>query len=95
STDLRLGTDLNRQFHMAICRAAARPQLLDIIERLRRSADAYVQLLVTKAPPEYIDDVVQEHRDIVAALKGRAPGKAHKAMTKHLRRSLAQISDVI
>jgi DNA-binding GntR family transcriptional regulator len=93
--DPRLGTGLNREFHLVIYRAAHRPLLLEMIERLRQAADAYVQLLVTKASQDYVDAVLLEHREIFSALAAHAPARAHKAMTKHLRRSLEQISDVI
>jgi len=93
--ELRLGTDLNRQFHLIIYEAAGRPLLLEIIERLRRSADAYVHLLVTKAPAGYVDKVIAEHREIMAALRAHSRPKARKAMTAHLRGAVAQISDLI
>lgn len=91
----RMGTALNRQFHFAIYRAAHRSKMLEMIERLRRSADAYVQLLLPQAPHGYPEAVIREHRDIVDALRQRDPGEAYAATARHLQHNLAQISALL
>lgn len=91
----RLGTELNRQFHFAIYAAAQRPLLMDMIERLRRSADAYVQLFLSKPIPGYFDAVRREHGEIVKALQARSPEEAYAAMAQHLQHSLDQISHLL
>jgi DNA-binding GntR family transcriptional regulator len=93
--EFQLGTDLNRRLHLAIYQSANRPQLLDIIERLRRSADAYVRVLLSHAPAGYRDDIRREHRQIVAALAAHDPVATRDAMTAHLSHSLEQIKTLI
>ena len=91
----RLGTELNREFHFAIYQSANRPLLLEMIERLRHAADAYVLLLGAHATPSYPDAVRREHREIAAALRRRSPAQTRKAMTTHLRHSLDEIRKVV
>jgi DNA-binding GntR family transcriptional regulator len=90
-----LGSQLNRRLHLEIYQAANRPQLLHIIERLRRSADAYVRVLLSHAPAGYVDDIRREHRAIVAGLVARDPFAAREAMVVHLSHSLDQIKKLI
>jgi DNA-binding GntR family transcriptional regulator len=92
---LRLGTELNRQFHFAIYRAADRPQLLELVERLRRSADAYLQLVVGHAPTEYHEAVLREHREIHESLRIHSARAARRATRQHLQHNLAKISDLL
>lgn len=92
---MRLGTELNRRFHFTIYRAAGRPLLLEMIERLRQSADAYVQLLVSQASAGYRDSVRDEHRAILDALEARSPQGARRAMERHLQHNLAEISKLV
>lgn len=84
-------TNLNREFHRTIYEASHRRLLVQMIERLRDSSEAYVQLLAVEHPPGYYDEVRSEHAAIVAALRARAPRRAHKAMAAHLGHNLAQI----
>jgi DNA-binding GntR family transcriptional regulator len=91
----REGIDLNRQFHLEIYRAARRPLLLQHIVRLRDSADAYVQLLVTKHSTAYHDEARHEHADIVKGLRSRSPDRAREAMAAHLQHSYKAISTLL
>jgi len=93
--EFRLGTALNRQFHFAIYRAAKRELLLDMIERLRQSADAYVQLLLRQAPKGYAQAVIEEHRAIADALRARSPKDAHRATRRHLEHNLEHITALV
>jgi DNA-binding GntR family transcriptional regulator len=93
--EFQLGTDLNRRLHLVIYQAANRPLLLDMIERLRRSADAYVRVLLAHAPPRYVDDIRHEHHTILAALQAHDPVAARQAMTTHLSHSVEQIKQLI
>lgn len=92
---LRLGTELNRDFHLTIYRAAQRPALLALIERLRHSADAYVQLLVSQATADYREAVDREHREIAEALRRHSPRRAQRAMSAHLRHNFTEISRLL
>ncbi|MCW3014569.1 MAG: transcriptional regulator, GntR family [Solirubrobacterales bacterium] len=93
--EFELGTELNRRFHFMIYRAAERPQLLEMIERLRHAADAYVQVFIAKTTPSYRDAVRTEHREILAGLQERAPERVHQAVTAHLRHNLDVISNLV
>jgi DNA-binding GntR family transcriptional regulator len=90
-----LATDLNRDFHLTIYRAASRPQLLDLIERLRTSADVFVRLLETRASSAYSDAVRDEHRQIFHALQTQSPSRARLAMAQHLQHNLAEITRLL
>jgi DNA-binding GntR family transcriptional regulator len=87
-------TELNHEFHRIIYVASGRMQLLAMIERLRDTADAFLPLLARDSSPNY-DDLLREHAEIIAALRARAPRRAHKAMTVHLRHSLATLSQIV
>jgi DNA-binding GntR family transcriptional regulator len=93
--EFKLGTDLNRELHLAIYQSAQRPQLLDIIERLRRSADAYVRVLLSHAPSGYQDDIRREHRAIFTALAAHDATAAREAMYAHLAHNVEQIQRLI
>lgn len=91
-----LGTELNTRFHFVIYRAANRPQLLYVIERLRRAADVYVRVLLSRAiTPAYRDAIRLEHRAIVDALKAHDPERAREATHAHLAHNLEQIETML
>ena len=89
------GIELNRDFHRAIYAAADRPLLLQMIERLRASAEAYVRLLNSKPPPSYYKTVRAEHAAIVDALRAKAPKRARQAMAAHLQHNHEVISQLL
>lgn len=91
-TDVDLHTKvLNRQFHTMINRAAGRPKLLEMIETLRDTATIYQALLIQPTvSEEYLDAVRAEHREILAALRARAPKRAARAVRAHIENNRAQ-----
>lgn len=86
---------LNREFHEIIYAAADRTLLFEFIERLRDAAQAYVQLVSATPSPSYYDAVREEHAEIAAALRARAPRRAHKAVSAHLQHNVEQISSLL
>jgi DNA-binding GntR family transcriptional regulator len=94
--EFALGTELNAKFHFTIYRAADRPQLLYIIERLRRASDVYVRVLLAQAiETDYRDAIHREHRDVLAGLRAHDPTAAREAMARHLAHSIDQITAMI
>lgn len=85
-------TVLNPRFHARIYACAGRPKLAEMIESMRQSAIAYQALLVNRElSSEYRDAVNAEHREIVEALRARAPKRAAKATKLHIAHNMHQI----
>jgi len=90
-----MASGLNREFHFAIYRAGRNAEMLELIERFRRAADAYVRLLLPQAPRGYAKSVVREHRAIAKALRSRDGDAAFAATERHLEHNLEQISKLV
>lgn len=76
----------DRVFHLAIAQASRNNALLEAVERLwqLRSVSPEAALLHEKARSANIKPVVDEHSEIVEALRQRDPAKARGAMRAHL-----------
>jgi DNA-binding GntR family transcriptional regulator len=82
---------LNPRFHSLIYAAARRPKLIELINTLRDVAVVHHSLLVgTHVHTECLDEVQAEHEEIVAALRGRAPKRAARAIKVHIDNKLKQ-----
>jgi DNA-binding GntR family transcriptional regulator len=87
--------ELNDEFHNRIYGSTGRPRLLDMIDALRDAAANYLGMGVFRYQPEYRDEVQQEHENIVAGLKARAPKRAARAMREHLEHSARHAAELI
>jgi GntR family transcriptional regulator, hexuronate regulon transcriptional repressor len=76
----------DRQFHLAVARAADNSGLLGAVTNLwdLRESSAEAALLHAKARTANIKPVVEEHTAILDALKARDPEAARAAMRAHL-----------
>lgn len=76
----------DRAFHLAIARASRNSAVVKVIEdlwKLRTVSPACV-LMYEKARAARVRPVVEEHAEVVAALRSRDPAKARAAMRSHL-----------
>jgi DNA-binding GntR family transcriptional regulator len=93
-TDLEHHTRvLNPRFHMAINTLSGRPALISIIRSMRDLSLAYHELLLVgerRAPEEYARKAQEEHDEIVAALRARAPKRAARAVETHIKNHLEE-----
>lgn len=72
-------------------RAPARRASVDLISRLRRASDAYLQIYAAEAVPSKRLD--REHREILAACAARDPERAARAIRHHLSQTVAYFTD--
>ncbi|MFJ4264807.1 GntR family transcriptional regulator [Paenarthrobacter nicotinovorans] len=88
-TDPNRYVELNHSFHMDLYRISNMNQLLELIENLRKSSNAYLQISATaSSPSKKLDD---EHAHILQACIDRDPSKADQALRQHLTASAEQI----
>ncbi len=81
------GTDkADRAFHLAIAKATRNGAILDAIERLwdLRQTSPEAALLHAKARTANVKPVVDEHTEILMALRSHDPAAARAAMRNHL-----------
>ncbi|MGP6176225.1 GntR family transcriptional regulator [Microbacterium sp. A196] len=76
--------ELNHRFHMGIYRVAQRARLYDMIEQLRASSKAYLQITSGRAV-QLPGDFEHEHDDIIDACEANDPSWAARATRDHLR----------
>ena len=81
----------DRAFHLAIAKATRNSAISEAIERLwdLRATSPEAALLHEKARTANIKPVVDEHSEILEALRARDPAAARAAMRNHL----AQVID--
>lgn len=77
--------DLNRQIHDLVVTAADNPNL----ERVRTSLSAHVERarFLSAATPGHRDRSMQDHEDLMTALRARHPKAAHRIWQSHLERA--------
>lgn len=83
-TDAEEYVELNHRFHMGIYRVANRTRLYDMIEQLRTSSQAYLQITSGRAV-QLPGDFEHEHDEIVDACEANDPAWAARATREHLR----------
>lgn len=86
STDLARPDGADRAFHLAIARATRNNAIYEVIEKLwdLRANSPESALLHEKARSANIKPVVEEHTEVLKALRDRDPGAARAAMRTHL-----------
>lgn len=82
------GEKADRAFHVAIAKATRNGAILDVIEHLWdiRDRSPLCRAILQRARDEGVQPMVNEHKEIVEALRTRDPAKARKAMRAHLER---------
>jgi DNA-binding GntR family transcriptional regulator len=78
--------ELNREFHSRIWKAANAPRLVTMLKLLYDASTAYRYISINL--PGRAQEVVREHRAIIAALRKGDAGKAEKTVTEHYRKTL-------
>lgn len=81
---------LNTRFHMEMYSLAQRPQLQDLIGKMRNRSELYVRLLVAK--PGRSAKAQDEHREILAALEQRNDRDVTAAIRRHLRSTVESLA---
>lgn len=77
----------NDLFHEAILEAAGNPRLYRIIHNLHLSFPRNLTWSALSEEPTLIEDNVNQHRRIVAAIEERSPEAARRWMVDHVRRA--------
>lgn len=82
------GEKADRSFHVAIAKATRNGAIVDVVEHLWdiRERSPLCKAILQRARDEGVQPMVDEHKQIVAALRTRDPAKARKAMRAHLER---------
>lgn len=73
---------LNRQFHLALYDACGNQRLLSLIEAHHNASDRYVRILLSNL--NYRNRSQAEHRELIAACRGRDVKEAVAVLKKHL-----------
>ena len=74
--------DVNQEFHEAIYEASCNAFLAEETRKLRNRVAAY-RRRVTRMPNR-VEDTIREHEEVMEAIIGRDPERAHAAMRAHL-----------
>ncbi|MDB5460078.1 MAG: GntR family transcriptional regulator [Caulobacteraceae bacterium] len=93
SADVAMAEDADRRFHLLIAVATQNSVMASTVEELwdARARSPQYKLLSAKAHAAGVAPRIDEHREIVAALRTRKPEVARRAMRQHLGRVLASL----
>jgi len=88
--DVVMSEDADRRFHMLIARSSRNSAMVAAVQMLwdARARSPQTQLLSAKAHAAGVTPRIDEHAEILAALRKRSPGLARRAMRDHLTRVL-------
>jgi DNA-binding FadR family transcriptional regulator len=91
--DVGQAEDADRRFHLLIAGASQNSVVLATVAGLwdARARSPQYQLLAAKAHAAGVGPRIDEHREIVAALRSRQPEAARRAMRQHLARVLESL----
>ncbi|SLN65538.1 HTH-type transcriptional repressor CsiR [Oceanibacterium hippocampi] len=81
----------NARFHDVICDACHNEMLKDLVSEMQGNVVSRVMSLASRMPPRLLDENVQQHEDIIAALSARDHERAGKAMKDHVLRTRALV----
>jgi GntR family transcriptional repressor for pyruvate dehydrogenase complex len=88
-----LGAEADVAFHLAVAEAAHNPVFLQVIGYANRLFRTSVTIARAKSLA-YVDRpraVLEEHREILAAIQRRRPEEAEAAMRRHIRQAMARL----
>jgi DNA-binding GntR family transcriptional regulator len=80
----RSAEQINREFHLAIARAAGNQVAIDLVQQCLTQFDRFLSLGSDIRPSPYAENATAEHLKIVAAIERREPAGARAAMEHHL-----------
>ncbi|UIJ47202.1 FadR family transcriptional regulator [Sphingomonas cannabina] len=85
--------DADRRFHLAIARASRNSAFEAVVEQLwdMRDRSAQYRLVTEKARAAGVAPVVEEHRQILAAITSGDPDQARACMRSHINRVLRDL----
>ena len=88
--DVVLSEDADRRFHMLIATSSQNSAMVAAVQMLwdARARSPQTQLLSTKAHAAGVKPRIDEHAEILDALRARSPDGARRAMRDHLTRVL-------
>jgi len=84
--------EADEAFHAAIADAAGHPGIWLLVEQVKVHVDRYRRL--TLPVPGRMEQVIEEHRTIMAAIEARDPLRASACMIEHLEQLRVSIPDV-
>jgi len=80
---------LDDEFHAALCELAGRPVAWEVAQRVKGHLNRVRRLSLPQ--PDYLAEMVAEHRLVVEALRKRDPDAAETALRHHLRMVLSAL----
>lgn len=87
--------ELNRLLHGTIYDIAARPRLAELIEGLRKTAGAYINMTLDRPDATYAAKVQAEHEQIVSAMRAGDGRAAAKVAGQHLQTTLDRVVEIL
>lgn len=84
---------LGWEFHRMFIQASKNARLIDVIERMQNQIELFRGLGRTVIPREDMQTAVEEHWEILTALRTRDPERAELAVRSHLRSGLRKRLD--
>lgn len=82
--DLMTATELDLDFHRAICRISGHRRLLEAWDALSAQTRVLLLARMRRQPHEYEEQVVEWHRRLVDALRHGEPARAQDELCRHL-----------
>jgi DNA-binding FadR family transcriptional regulator len=91
--DVVMSEDADRRFHMLIAAATQNSAMVHAVQMLwdARARSPQTQLLSAKAHAAGVTPRIDEHAEILSALRTRSPDAARRAMRDHLTRVLESL----
>lgn len=83
----------NRNFHDVITVASHNERLHELIKELQSGIVSSTLNLASKMPSRLMEENIQQHEDIIAALAARNPAAAREAAVEHVSRTLDLVLD--
>jgi DNA-binding GntR family transcriptional regulator len=80
---------LDDEFHAALCELAGRPVAWEVAQRVKGHLNRVRRLSLPQ--PDYLTEMVAEHRLVLDALRRRDPDQAEAALRHHLRMVLSAL----
>ncbi|MFD4370863.1 GntR family transcriptional regulator [Streptomyces sp. NPDC058486] len=91
--DVTVMAEANRRFHFTLIDACGMPRLVRMITTLWDSTDAYRSLYYTD--PDHRLQAVQEHRAVLASLRGHSTAEVVRRLDEHRAHAVAALRKVL
>jgi GntR family transcriptional regulator, rspAB operon transcriptional repressor len=83
---------LDDEFHRAICDLSGHGIAFSLSQRASGHLNRIRRLSL--AQPSYIEEMIEDHQTVLAAIARRKPAQAENALRRHLRMAIANIAEI-